>query len=218
LAAERDEAGLAKLYGAVTQGVCVVVAPAATVLFLFSEPVLAAWTGNAGLAQHAAPILRLYALGNGFVALSALAYYLQYARGDLFLHFVGNALMVAILIPLYLLLAPRYGAVGTGWSWLIVNGAYAIGWVAVVHRRVYKGQHWNWLRRNVLATSLPQLAVGALAAYFIQVPSGRWAALAVVFAVGAILVGIAAISAPDFRARLRSYKPISSRDKILERQ
>jgi O-antigen/teichoic acid export membrane protein len=217
LAAERDEAGLARLYDAATQGVCVVVAPAATVLFLFSEPVLAAWTGNTGLAQHAAPILRLYALGNGFVALSALAYYLQYARGDLFLHSVGNALMIATLIPLYLLLAPRYGAVGTGWSWLIVNGAYAIVWVAIVHRRVYRGQHWNWLRRNVLATVVPQLAAGMFAARFIQIPPGRWAALAVVSAVSAVLVGIAAISAPNFRARLRSYNPISSRDKILER-
>lgn len=217
LAAENDEAGLAKLYGAATQAVCVVVAPAVTVLFLFAEPVLAAWTNKTGLAQHAAPILRLYAAGNGFVAISALAYYLQYARGDLFLHFVGNALTAATLIPLYLLLAPKYGAVGTGWSWLVVNGAYAIGWVTVVHHRVYKGQHWNWLWRNVLATVLPQLAVGVLAAYLIQVPSGRWTALAAVLAVGATLAGVAVISAPDFRARLCSSILTSSRGRILER-
>jgi len=188
LAAEGDEAGLARLYGAVTQAVCVVVVPAAATLCFFAEPVLAIWTGKPELAQHAAPLLVLYALGNGCISLSALAYYLQYARGDLFLHFVGNALIVVTLLPLYLILAPRYGGIGTGAAWAIINGTYAFGWVPVIHRRVYRGHHWQWMLRNVIPIVIPTILCGTILKQLIAIPDGRWAGLSSLVCIGTALL------------------------------
>jgi len=194
LAAEGDEVGLARLYGAVTQAVCVVVVPAAAILCFFAEPVLAVWTGKTELAHHAAPILRLYALGNGCISLSALAYYLQYARGDLFLHFVGNTLIVVTLLPLYLILAPRYGGTGTGAAWAIINSAYAFGWVPVIHHRVYKGNHWRWMLRNVIPIAVPTIACGAMLKLLIAFPDKRWVGLSLLACVGAAVLITAIVS------------------------
>ncbi len=101
LVAEKSETGVVELYRAATQAVCVLMVPAATMLVFFSEPILRAWTGNAQIAHQAAPILCLYTIGNGFVSLHAFAYYIQYANGDLRLHFIGHALFLALLLPAY---------------------------------------------------------------------------------------------------------------------
>ena len=206
LAAEHDETGLDRLYGAATQAVCVVVVPAAAVLCFFAEPVVAVWTGKPELARHAAPLLMLYAFGNGCLSLSALAYYLQYARGDLFLHFVGNALIVATLLPLYLLLAPGYGAIGTGTAWAVVNAAYAFGWVPVVHRRVYSGHHWRWMLHNVIPIAVPTISCGAVLKLLIAMPDGRWMRFALLASVGSVLLLTAMAASELCRSwiRLRS--------------
>lgn len=205
LAAEGDETGLDRLYGAATQAICAVVVPAAAILCFFAEPVLAVWTGKPELARHAAPFLMLYALGNGCVPLSGLAYYLQYARGDLFLHFVGNALIVVTLLPLYLILAPRYGALGTGAAWAIVNGVYAFGWVPVIHRRVYKGHHWRWMLRNVIPIAVPTILCGAALKVLIPVPDERWGGLSFLACIGTALAITAIASSQLCRNWIKAH-------------
>jgi hypothetical protein len=46
------------------------------------------------LFEKSTPILSLYALCNGVLAVAALPYYLQYAKGNLRYHLIGNAVMV----------------------------------------------------------------------------------------------------------------------------
>jgi O-antigen/teichoic acid export membrane protein len=72
-------------------------------------------------ARQAAPVLRLYALGNGVLALGAFPYYLQFAKGDLRLHMLGNVLFVVLLIPSIIGATYWYGATGAGWAWLAAN-------------------------------------------------------------------------------------------------
>ncbi len=99
LQAEGNEAGLIALYRNATQMVAVIAIPACLVLAFFAEQVLWVWTGDAHAAAQAAPVLRLYALGNGFLAMAAFPYYLQFAKGDLKLHLIGNAIFILLLIP-----------------------------------------------------------------------------------------------------------------------
>ena len=143
LIAETNVARATELYGNATQMVCVLVAPAVTALCFFAEPIVSAWTHNPQIAEHAAPIVRLYAIGNGWVALESFPYYLQYAKGDLRLHFLGNIILMAVFLPMVLWAAAHYGGLGTGAVWMVCNGIYVLAWVPVIHARLFKDSTGN---------------------------------------------------------------------------
>ena len=164
LNAEGDDAGLFRLYRNATQMVAVIAIPAALMLAFFAEPILWAWTGNAEIARKAAPVLTLYALGNGILALAAFPYYLQFAKGDLKLHLIGNALFVTIFIPLLFWATRKYGMIGAGYAWIIANLLPFIFWLPFVHRRFVKGLHIQWLLHDVL----PTLVLSIIAAYILR--------------------------------------------------
>ncbi len=159
LQAESDEAGLITLYRNATQMVAVIAIPACLVLALFAEQVLWVWTGDSHAAAQAAPVLRLYALGNGFLALSAFAYYLQFAKGDLKLHLIGNALFIVMLIPSLVWATLKHGAVGAGYAWLIFNSIYFFVWVPFVHHRFFQRFHCSWLKQEIMPIFF--LAIGS---------------------------------------------------------
>lgn len=164
LQAEGDEAGLISLYRNATQMVAVIAIPACLVLAFFAEQVLWAWTGDAYAAAQAAPVLRLYALGNGFLALAAFPYYLQFAKGDLKLHLIGNVFFVLLLIPLLVWATWMYGAIGAGYAWLAANALYFLTWVGYVHHKIEPGIHGSWMLVDIFQIIVPSIAVTLLIA------------------------------------------------------
>lgn len=156
LQAAGDDVGVIRLYRRATQFVTIVAAPVALVLALFPGPVLWAMTGNAELVDRAASVLRLYAIGSGILALGAFPYYLQYAKGDLRLHVIGNLLFVVLLIPSLVWATWRFGMVGAGWAWLVSNFIYFVCWIPLVHRRFEPELHRQWLG-DVLGICVPTI-------------------------------------------------------------
>lgn len=163
LQAEGDDAGLITLYRNATQLVAVIAIPACLILAFFSEQVLWLWTSNAQATAKASSVLRLYALGNGLLALAAFPYYLQFAKGDLRLHSIGSALFVVLLVPAIILGTLEYGVVGAGWAWLGANLVYFLVWVPKVHARFLHGLHMHWLRHDIGVIALPTAIVAAIA-------------------------------------------------------
>ncbi|HZW12297.1 MAG TPA: oligosaccharide flippase family protein [Noviherbaspirillum sp.] len=173
LSAEGDEKGLIQVYRNSTQLVGVIAVPTALVLAFFSEQVLWAWTGDAEIARKAAPVLTLYALGNGILAFSAFPYYLQFAKGDLKLHLIGNGLFVVLLIPALIWATWQYGVTGAGYAWLCSSAVYFLLWVPRVHGRFVKGLHSQWLLRDVCSIVVMAIAGAALAYWFVTWPQER---------------------------------------------
>jgi len=202
LAAEGNEAGLRRLYDHATQVVCVIATPAVVLLAFFGRQILFAWTGKPALAAQAGPILSLYAVGNGFLALGALAYYIQYAKGNLRLHFIGNVLLLASVVPLFFLGARSYGAVGTGLAWAAVQGVYVLAWVPVIHARVLRASHSPWMLRQVLPIVLPTLAASTVLYFLVRFPSHRLAATFCLLAIGASLLAVAVLCSSVTRTYL----------------
>ena len=188
LHAEGDEAGLISLYRNATQMVSAIAIPACLVLVFFSEQVLWAWTGDAHAAARAAPLLRLYSLGNGFLTLAAFPYYLQFAKGDLKLHLIGNAVFLVLLIPSLVWATWQFGATGAGYAWLGANAVYFFAWVPIVHRRFVKGLHRNWLVHDlggiVVLTSTLAVALAAVVSW----SSERFLLIASLLGISAILL------------------------------
>ena len=77
LHAESDENSLRSLYRMATQIVGVIVVPGVLVLAFFPVQVITAWTGQPDIAIRAAPVLTLYAIGNGVLAFASFSYLIQ---------------------------------------------------------------------------------------------------------------------------------------------
>lgn len=199
LAAEGDDTGLIKLYRNATQLVAVIAIPAALTLAFFAEQVLWAWTGDATIASKATPVLTLYALGNGLLALSAFPYYLQFAKGDLKLHLIGNGVFVVVLIPALIWATMQYGVIGAGYAWLGANAVYFLAWVPKVHSRFVKGLHGKWLLRDVGAIALMTVLGAVLAHSLMSWPHERTQLTLEIAVVGLVMVVMAGTGAPLVR-------------------
>ena len=190
------------IYRQATQGMTLAAATLALVLTVAAEPILFAWTGDRALAEKAAPLLQLYALGNGILALSAFPYYLQFARGDVRLHLIGNVILLVVLVPSIVLATLRHGAIGAGWAWLGANMLYAILWVPLVHRRFAPGLHLSWLARDIGAILVPATVAALLLTTWIPWPVGRLETGAVV---ALVTLGVFAAAIPFASVARASY-------------
>jgi O-antigen/teichoic acid export membrane protein len=190
-----------RLYSQSAQLVSVVAGSLAVTLIVCTESLLFAWSGNREMTAAAAPILRLYAIGNGLLALGAFPYYLQYARGNLRYHFIGNVMLVVLLVPVVILAATRAGGVGAGWAWVVMNLLYLLIWVGYVHAKLEPGLHWKWLASSVIIL-LPTLAVGLVLELLQTGRGGRLLEGARVLGIGAACLTAAALSAPLMRTRV----------------
>lgn len=206
LNAAGDEAGLIRLYRNATQMVAIVAVPPALVLAFFPEQVLWAWTGDAEIAGKAAPVLALYALGNGILALAAFPYYLQFAKGDLKLHLIGNVLFLLMLIPLLVWATRQFGMVGAGYAWITANLLPFIAWIPVVHKRFCKGLHGKWLFHDVMPIVLvPIVGVYALSG-LLEWPASQLAVALTLGLICLVLGVIAATGSSWARAGMRQLR------------
>jgi len=185
LNAEGNEPELIRVYRNATQVAGLVAVPAALVLAFFPEQVLWAWTGDAVAASKAAPVLTLYAFGNGLLVLAAFPYYLQFAKGDLKFHLIGNALFVAIFIPLLMWAVNAYGMIGAGYAWIAANLLPFFLWLPIVHRRFAKGLHARWLLVDVLPIALLPTALAFGLQQLLEWPTSR-----VMVALGLVMLGL----------------------------
>lgn len=192
LHAEGKHDELIKVYRNATQLISVIAVSAAITIAFCAEPLLYAWTGDYELGKEAAPILQLYAIGNGFLAVAAFPYYLQYALGNLRFHLIGNALMVVVLIPSIIAAATYYGGVGAGYVWVGMNGIFLLVWVGYVHHKLVPGLHKDWFLKDILIISMPvALVLGVISIVDVNILSRR---SALVYVIGqstiALMLGV----------------------------
>lgn len=189
LYAEGKYEEMIQTYRNATQLVSVVAGSASLTIAFLAEPLLYAWTGDQQVASNAAPILTLYALGNGVLAVSAFPYYLQYALGNLRYHLIGNLLTVFTLIPTIIWATSEYGGVGAGWAWLGINSLYLMFWVGYVHHKLQPGVHLGWLLKDVSGIYAPVTLFLFLANLYINYKTRQEALLAlIVFSFFAVFV------------------------------
>lgn len=205
LDAEGDQVQLIQIYRKSTQLVAVIAGSVSITLLFYAEPLLWAWTGDALLAKQAAPIMALYAIGNGILAISAFPYYLQYAKGDLRLHFIGNAIFVMLLIPLVIWVAGQYGGVGAGYVWFGMNLLVFVVWLPFVHRKFEPGLNSLWYGKDTVLIFLSAFIVGYCLNVNLPVVSGRgWVAVEIIV-IGMLIMLVSTIASSEARAIGKSW-------------
>ena len=200
---EQNHVELKAIYIGATEFVAVIVVTAGIVLAMLAKPVLYVWTGDVLLAEKTAPILQLYALGNAVLALGAFPYYLQYAKGNLRLHFIGNLVTVIVLVPAIIWAAKNYGAIGAGWAWLSIQLAYLIFWVSFVHKIIEPHINLQWFKAflpSVCSVSL----LCSVVMYYVSFSQQRGVALLQIILVSLICLMVAALSSKQVRKKVQS--------------
>lgn len=212
LEAEKNNIGLIRIYHQATQLVSIIAGSAAVTISFSAVPLLYAWTGDKNLANHVAPILILYAIGNGVMAISAFPYYLQYAKGNLRLHFIGNALFVVLLLPTIILASRQFGSIGAGYVWLGMNLLSFVAWLPLVHRKLEPGLNFKWYCQDILVIILSATIAGYCMKGFFPQNDSRGMQIIQVIATGFIvlLASLAAssevIAKVSNKSLLRRYK------------
>lgn len=211
LVVENDDVGVITTYRNGTQLVGVIAIPVALVLGLFSEELLWAWTGSVDTAQRSADVLTLYALGNGALSFSAFPYYLQFAKGELRLHVIGNLLLAAALVPAMVLGTIHYGVVGAGFAWAIANLLYFIIWPWKVHRKFSSRLHVNWLLQDVFPIVAGASISAVVLKLFVVQVEVRWVQFLELMGIGLIVLLCAAMSSSFARKKIMDVIKKSSR-------
>ena len=146
----------------------------------------------------------------GLLALGAFPFYLQYARGTLRYHLIGNLALVVVLTPAIVLAAMKAGGVGAGWVWVAMNALYLVVWVGYVHSKLEPGLHWNWLVSNLVVIMVPTLAIGLVLSRLQIQSSSRLLAFGQVAAIAAVCVLVATMASsvlrPTFLRVLRARR------------
>lgn len=201
LAAVGDEEALKDFYHRSCQTLSVIIIPVTAVISSLSSQVLFAWTGSRDTASSAHLVLSLLIVGTCCNGLMNLPVSLQIAHGWTRLVVVVNACAIAVIVPLELFGARRWGAPGAAAGWLVVNASYVVSIIQLMHRRLLKGEQWRWYLSDVLLPGAGAVAV-ALAARLVPPATTRLGALALVSAVYAAAAAVAVASTPVAREAL----------------
>lgn len=205
LEAEGNHADLIRLYRQSTQLVAVLAGAAAVTAAFFAEPLLWAWTGDHDVARQAAPVLALYALGNGVLSVAAFPYYLQYAKGDLRMHLIGNTVFVVILIPTTIWGANYLGGVGAGYVWLGVNLITFVFWLPFVHNKFTPGLNAKWYFQDLFPIIATIMLVGYAMMKIVGESDNRILQFIRVTAIGFIILAAGCAASSVIRTKMQLF-------------
>lgn len=186
LAEKRDENSFVELYRFTSQVVVVGFMSLGGGLALFSEPILLIWSGSEVVAAAVAPLLFWYGLANAVVGILVLPFMLQFARGRLMLHLVGNLVLLLTLVPVLLFASQHWGGIGAGKVFFIGNLLFLLIWAPLVHRVFLPELTWAWLFRDVLPVAA--VIVLVLSAGSAAIPVGLESLGSLVFISGVVFL------------------------------
>jgi O-antigen/teichoic acid export membrane protein len=205
------ETEFARFYHRASQALSCLLAPTSAVMFFQAGPLIRVWLRAPAVAENVYPLAAVLVLPMTLQGLLVLPYAAQLAQAWTRLALCTNAISVAIIVPLTILLARRYQAYGACAAWIILETIYVIAILAIMHRRVLKGEAWRWLFGDILkpfsaAWLFAGTTIWILSHSIVSVP-----AIAVSAGAGLIALTAAAMSAPHVRREILARAPYARR-------
>ncbi len=173
LVASAEESNLVTLYHKGCQLLSIFVLPVAITIAVFAKEILTLWLGGTMAAQNSHQILTLLIIGTALNALMILPFALQLAYGWTKLAIYKNVVAIIFLVPLIVWMVQMYQGIGAAWAWIILNLAYLIFEVPIMHRRLLKGEMGKWYSRDVFLPILIVSTIGLIAHEILPVDSSK---------------------------------------------
>jgi O-antigen/teichoic acid export membrane protein len=200
LVAAGDTQGVAALYRLATRGLGCLLFPLAMALVISGHALIALWTGNPAIADTAAPLVALLAVGSALHGIMHIPHALQLGFAAIRLPLIINATLAVLLVPLIVGLSLTYGALGGAMAWLMLHILYVALGSWLTHRTLLPGLRAAWLLQDVGIPLVTTVVVGGIARTFLDaMPLGDVARLALT----AVTVVLAALAAVAVSPRLR---------------
>jgi O-antigen/teichoic acid export membrane protein len=200
--ASGDATALRATYHKGAQVLSALLLPVASVMILFAEPALEAWTGSRELARDAAPLAMLLATGVALNGLMQSVYALQLAAGATRLAWRLTILQVVVVVPLVVMLASRYGVVGAASAWAIMNVVYFAAGSVATFRQVLPGAWSRWVFDDVCVPLTAALVIAIPARAFLPLPSSRAGAIIAIMAIFLVTAASSAFATRTTRAAM----------------
>ena len=150
LVASGETEKLTDLYKTGTRLFLAALFPIAIIAAVFSGDLLYLWTRNQELANSSALIVSLFLIGTTLNGVMHFPYALQLAYGETRLPLKINAILITIMVPMTIILAKSFGAVGGAGSWALLNFIYLLVGTWLTHRTLLKGVGVQWLLGDVM--------------------------------------------------------------------
>lgn len=201
LVARGETPALAAEYHFFSQLVAVLILPLGAILIAFPGEMLALWTHDPRVAQAAAVVLALRAVGTVLNALMHVPHVMQLAFGWSSLGAGVNAVALVLVAPATVGLSLAAGGAGAALVYIALNAGALVLAMARMHRRVLPGELARWYGRLVR----PAVAVAIVAALSrLTMPGalGTIGLLAWLIATGATLACVALAAAGGVRRRV----------------
>jgi len=163
LHAQGDHYGQASLYHSSAQYISALVFPLATVICLFSEPILRLWIQDVEIARTVAPITSILVCGTALNGLMVVPYALQLATGHTWLALRLVLLILALFVPAIVLLTLQFGVTGAAAAWFLLNAVYLVVGITLTHYYLLKGHARRWIMKDMLPAAAAAFGVGAVA-------------------------------------------------------
>lgn len=205
LEARKDLPSLISTYHVGSQLITVFVGAPAIVLIMFGDIVLSLWTRDAVLAKSIAPLLATLSLGTLLNCFMHMPYQLQLAHGWTRLTIHVNIIAVLCLVPAIFWAAPKYGAVGVAWIWVILNASYLLFAVHFMFRRLLTTEKWRWYGWDIAIPLIAAAVTAGVARWLIPNEMGALVQLVVLLLSSALTLTAAAIAAPLVRQQLHIF-------------
>ncbi len=186
LVASRDEVTLQSLYRIGTQVFAATLFPVCMVIAVFSEEIVAVWTGSREIAGRISLVVALLAAGSALHSVMYFPYALQLAYGLPRMPLQINLLLLAIAVPAIAVLSWLHGAIGGAAAWFLLFTVYLLLGAWMTHRVLLVGLGAKWLLVDVgrpLAIALSAGIVGRIALNSWHLSSFGACAVAVVLVV-----------------------------------
>ncbi|MHB1085892.1 MAG: lipopolysaccharide biosynthesis protein [Thiobacillus sp.] len=196
-----DRPALSAAYHQAAQLMTIMLAPAGLLLIAFGEPVIYAWTGDRLLAENAAEIVAILAIGTILNGWMHIPYMLQLASGWSSFAVWMNLVAAVILVPMIFWVTPRYGPVGAAWVWVAVNAGYVLFAIHFMHARLLPGEKAAWYVRDLAVPTLSACVVVGTS-YFFHPSLGRVGDVAWVGITGGLAFVATVLGASEFRYRV----------------
>jgi O-antigen/teichoic acid export membrane protein len=145
----QDFKGIREVYHGGCQVLSAVVFPAMAIVCLYSSEVLSAWTGSRDVVENSHGILSLLVVGAALAALNRVPFALQLAHGWTGLAFRVNLLAIVAGLPLMIIAAKRDGPASVAMIVVLMNAAYTIGNLSLMHRALLSGDGVRWYVEDV---------------------------------------------------------------------
>jgi len=195
---EQDE--LARQYHITTQLMACLLFPLGLVLMLFAPEILLVWTHNSHVAEHAATVVALLALGNVINGVMHLPYALQLAAGWTSLGLRINVALLTVFVPLVYYCIWRYGLAGAGIAWATAGFLYLVSGVPLTHHRLLKHEQARWWLKDILVPLTLSVAVLVVARLLVTLDHSWLIFLVELLLFTVLAVALSVISCGQLRA------------------